>query len=113
MAIAVGKMAIATGTATIGIKAALESLNGYVAIAAGAALVALGTAVKTGMSNIASGNYSASASVASSGYHSAGMAEGGYRTSSINIRVSGTLVGDGTQLKAVIDSENSRRNTVT
>ena len=113
MAIAVGKMAISTGAATIGIKTALESLNGYVAIAAGAALVALGTAVKTGMSNIASGNYSASASVASSGYHSAGMAEGGYRTSSINIRVSGTLVGDGTQLKAVIDSENSRRNTVT
>ena len=113
MAIAVGKMAISTGTATLGIKAALESLNGYVAIAAGAALVALGTAVKTGMSNIASGNYSASASVASSGYHSAGMMEGGYRTSSINIRVSGTLVGDGTQLKAVIDSENSRRNTVT
>lgn len=113
MAIAVGKMAISTGAATIGIKTALESLNGYVAIAAGAALVALGTAVKTGMSNIASGNYSASASVASSGYHSAGMAEGGYRTSSINIRVSGTLVGEGTQLKAVIDSENSRRNTVT
>lgn len=113
MAISVGKMAIATGTATLGIKAALESLNGYVAIAAGAALVALGTAVKTGMSNIASGNYSASASVASSGYHSAGMAEGGYRTSSINIRVSGTLIGDGGQLKAVIDSENSRRNTVT
>lgn len=113
MAIAVGKMAISTGTATLGIKAALESLNGYVAIAAGAALVALGTAVKTGMSNIASGNYSASASVASSGYHSTGMIEGGYRTSSINIRVSGTLVGDGTQLKAVIDSENSRRNTVT
>ena len=113
MAIAVGKMAIATGTATIGIKAALESLNGYVAIAAGAALVALGTAVKTGMSNIASGNYSASSSVASSGYSTAAMTGGGYRTSSINIRVSGTLVGDGTQLKAVIDSENSRRNTVT
>ena len=113
MAISVGKMAIATGTATIGIKAALESLNGYVAIAAGAALVALGTAVKTGMSNIASGNYSASSSVASSGYSTAAMTGGGYRTSSINIRVSGTLVGDGTQLKAVIDSENSRRNTVT
>ena len=113
MAISVGKMAIATGTATLGIKAALESLNGYVAIAAGAALIALGAAVKTGMSNIASGNYSASSSVASSGYSTAALTEGGYRTSSINIRVSGTLVGDGNQLKAVIDSENSRRNTVT
>ena len=113
MAISVGKMAIATGTATLGIKAALESLNGYVAIAAGAALIALGAAVKTGMSNIASGNYSASSSVASSGYSTAALTGGGYRTSSINIRVSGTLVGDGNQLKAVIDSENSRRNTVT
>jgi stress response protein YsnF len=113
MAISVGKMAIATGTATLGIKAALESLNGYVAIAAGAALIALGAAVKTGMSNIASGNYSASSSVASSGYSTATLTGGGYRTSSINIRVSGTLVGDGNQLKAVIDSENSRRNTVT
>lgn len=112
MAIAVGKMAISTGAATIGIKTALESLNGYVAIAAGAALVALGTAVKTGMSNIASGNYSASASVASSGY-GRGTGAGGYATSSINIKVTGTLVGDGSQLKGVIDSENSRRNTVT
>ena len=94
MAISVGKMAVSTGVATLGIKAALESLNGYVAIAAGAALIALGAAVKTGMSNIASGNYSASSSVASSGYSTAALTGGGYRTSSINIRVSGTLVGD-------------------
>lgn len=112
MAISVGKMAVSTGVATLGIKAALESLNGYAAIAAGAALIALGTAVKTGMSNIASGNYSASSSVASSGY-GRGTGAGGYVTSSINIKVTGTLVGDGSQLKGVIDSENSRRNTVT
>jgi len=112
MAISVGKMAVSTGVATLGIKAALESLNGYAAIAAGAALIALGTAVKTGMSNIAGGNYSASSSVASSGYsRSSGV--GGYLTSGINIKVTGTLVGDGSQLKGVIDSENSRRNTVT
>ena len=112
MAISVGKMAVSTGVATLGIKAALESLNGYAAIAAGAALIALGTAVKTGMSNIAGGNYSASSSVASSGY-SRSSGAGGYLTSGINIKVTGTLVGDGSQLKGVIDSENSRRNTVT
>ena len=112
MAISVGKMAVSTGVATLGIKAALESLNGYAAIAAGAALIALGTAVKTGMSNIAGGNYSASSSVVSSGY-SRSSGAGGYLTSGINIKVTGTLVGDGSQLKAVIDSENSRRNTVT
>ena len=113
MAISVGKMAVSTGVATLGIKAALESLNGYAAIAAGAALIALGTAVKVGMSNIASGNYSASSSVASSSYGRTSSGVGGYATSAINIKVTGTLIGDGSQLKGVIDSENSRRNTVT
>lgn len=113
MAISVGKMAISVGTATLGIKAALESLNGYVAIAAGAALVALGTAVKTGLGNIASGNYSASASVSTPFFGSASAATGGYATSAINVKVTGTLVAQGNQLKAVIDNENSRRNTVT
>lgn len=113
MAISVGKMAVSTGVATLGIKAALESLNGYAAIAAGAPLIALGAAVKTGMSNIASGNYSASSSVASSSYGRSSSGVGGYATSAINIKVTGTLVGDGSQLKGVIDSENSRRKTVT
>lgn len=47
MAINVGKVAISTGIAVAGIKAALKSLNPVAAIAAGAALVALGTAVKS------------------------------------------------------------------
>jgi len=113
MAVTVGKMAIATGTATLGIKAALESLNGYVAIAAGAALVALGSAVKAGLGSVASGNYSASASVASSGYSSSAASMGGFATSALSIKVTGTLIGEGNQLKAVIDNENSRRRTVT
>jgi len=113
MAISVGKMAIATGTATLGIKAALESLNGYMAIAAGAALVALGTAVKSGLGNVAAGNYSASSSVASASYGSTATMMGGYASSALNVKVTGTLIGQGNQLKAVIDSENSRRNIVT
>lgn len=48
--ISVGKLAIATGIAMLGIKAALESMNPFAAIAAGIALVALGTAVKTKLS---------------------------------------------------------------
>jgi hypothetical protein len=44
--IQVGQLAIATGFAIEGIKKALESLNPYVAVAAGIALVALGTYVK-------------------------------------------------------------------
>jgi hypothetical protein len=49
--ISVGKLAIATGIAMLGIKAALESMNPFAAIAAGIALVALGTAVKAKLSD--------------------------------------------------------------
>jgi ElaB/YqjD/DUF883 family membrane-anchored ribosome-binding protein len=48
--IQVGELAISTGIAILGIKKALESLNPYVAIAAGIALVALGTYVKGSLS---------------------------------------------------------------
>lgn len=113
MAIAVGKMAIATGTATLGIKAALESLNGYVAIAAGAALVALGTAVKSGLSNIASGNYSAAASVAPSNYESYGSSKGQYATSTLKIELSGKLTASGRDLQYVLNEESNRKKTVT
>lgn len=49
MAINIGKIAISTGIAISGIKAALESLNPAVAIAAGIALVALGSMVKASL----------------------------------------------------------------
>ena len=113
MAIAVGKIAISTGLASEGIQAALHMDNPYIAIAAGAALIALGSAVKSSLSAVASGDYSAGGGGYSSGYARSGMSDGGYRMSSLNIKVSGSLVGDGNQLKAVIDSENFRRNTVT
>lgn len=52
MAIQLGKLAISIGIAVTGIKAALQSLNPAVAIAAGIALVALGSLVKSAVSNI-------------------------------------------------------------
>lgn len=55
MAINVGKLAIGIGVSVGGIKKALSSLNPAVAIAAGIALVALGTIAKSALSNIASG----------------------------------------------------------
>lgn len=114
MAITIGKMAVSTGTATLGIKAALESLNGYVAIAAGVALIALGAAVKTGLSNVASGNYNASTNVASSvgsyGSHAINM---GFESREIIINVSGELRADGSQLLAVINNENKRQIVTT
>ena len=114
MAVTVGNMAIATGTATLGIKAALESLNGYAAIAAGVVLVALGSAVKAGLNNVANGNYSASSNVASqASYTSAASSSSLYEQSNIHVEVTGTLRAQGSQLVAVINNENKRKNHTT
>lgn len=110
MAIAVGKIALTTGVASLGIKAALESLNPGVAIAAGAALIALGAAVKAGLSNVANGNYSAGANVASGAYSAGG---GDLETRVINIHVSGELQADGDSLVAVINNTNNRNGYTT
>jgi len=107
MAIAVGKIAVAAGVATLGIKAAFESMNGYAAIAAGAALIALGAAVKSSLSAVASGDYSASGG----GYSSAGYSGGGgnnYETREVTVNVTGSLQANGDQLLAVINNTNQR-----
>ena len=114
MAIAVGKIAVAAGTATLGLKAAFESLNPYVALAAGAALIALGTAVKTGLSNVASGNYSSSSAtstVASSSYSSS--ASNDWAESEVNVKVTGTLQANGSALVAVLNNEEKRKSHTT
>ena len=114
MAISIGKMAISTGVATLGIKAALESLNGYVAIAAGTALVALGAAVKAGLSNIASGSYSSSANVATAGgYGSSSMLGADFETREMKVEVTGTLRASGNELLTVIENENTRKRHTT
>ena len=114
LAISVGKMAIQTGAATLGIKAALESLNPYAAIAAGAALVALGSALKTGMSNAASGSYSASANVASASSYSSGSSlSSDMYGREMTVKVTGRLEASGSTLAAVLDNEAQRHNRTT
>lgn len=111
MAITIGKMAVSTGVATLGIKAALESLNGYVAIAAGVTLIALGSAVKAGLSNVAAGNYSASTNVASAtGNYGAGSSpiNTAFENREMTIKVTGTLRAEGSQLVTVIENERTR-----
>lgn len=113
MATAVGKIAIECGVASLGIKAALDSLGpagAAVAIAAGTALVALGAAVKTGLSNVAAGNYSASPAVASGSY-SAGSND--YETRDLQVQVTGTLQADGDKLVAVLNNTNNRNGYTT
>lgn len=55
IAIEVGKTALATGTAVEAIKKALQSMNGVVAIVAGAALVALGAIMRGRLAQSAQG----------------------------------------------------------
>ena len=106
LAIAVGKIAISTGLASEGIQAALKMDNPYIAIAAGAALVALGSAVKASLSAVANGDYSAAGGAYSSTASSAGS--GDYDTREVNVNVNGTLQADGDQLLAVINATNNR-----
>ena len=107
MAIAVGKIAIAAGLASEGIQAALHMDNPYIAIAAGAALIALGSAVKSSLSAVASGDYSAAGGgYSGGGYSSSGS--NGYETREVNVNVNGTLVANGDQLVAVIQNTNKK-----
>ena len=106
MAIAVGKIAVAAGVATLGIKAAFESMNGYAAIAAGAALIALGSAVKASLSSVANGDYSASAGGYSGGTSSG--SSGNYEQREVKVYVTGTLEADGDKLITVINNTNKK-----
>ena len=116
MAVNVGKVAIQTGTAVLGIKAALKSLNPWAAIAAGAALVALGTAVKSSLGNIADGgsgtfsgqSMSNSVSIGGTSDYSQQV-----ETARIEVAVSGELRAKGNQLVAALNAEGTRRRLTT
>lgn len=105
MAVSVGKIAIEVGVATLGIKAALETLNPYAAIAAGVALVALGTAARVSLRAVASGN--TTATVSANSYTNTPVLSG-EQTKELSVQVSGTLQADGSTLLAVIENQNYR-----
>ena len=110
MAIAVGKIAISTGMASEAIQEALKLDNPYVAIAAGVALVALGTAVKAGLSNVAAGNYSASTNMAT---NTSSSFSADYNQRDVYVNVTGTLQADGDQLVAVINNTEKKKRITT
>ncbi len=112
LAIAIGKIAIEAGLAASGISAMLKNPgNWYLAVAAGTLLVALGYAVKSGLANVASGNYSASSNVASSGTYSSSM--NNYEQREVYVNVTGTLRADGNQLVAVLNNTNKKNQVTT
>ena len=110
MAINVGKMAIQTGIAVFGIKAALHSLNPYVAIAAGVALVALGTAVKGRMSAMASGGASGSMPSGGGGDYNFDTRDKQVRPAvqQIAVTVNGQLNATTKGLGLILSRENTR-----
>ena len=92
-AIQLGEMLIAQGVAVEAFKGSLKSLQGGVAIAAGAALVAIGSAMSAGIKALAGGG--ASGTTSASTYDSGSYSSNGYDTyeSNIVVEVVGKISG--------------------
>lgn len=113
LAINVGKIAIGTGLAVLGIKKALATLNPIVAIAAGVALVALGSAIKGALSNAASGAGSGGSASVSGGSSFGNSSAASVAATPITINLKGKLVAEGKDLVYVLDQESTRRKATT
>ena len=112
MCIKLGELIITASGALEAIQAALEfSENPWIAAAAGAALIAVGAAVKAGAANIARGGGYSSSSVSSS-YGTSGRTSD-YASREFTVNVTGTLVANGSQLVAVLNNENKRKQLTT
>lgn len=116
MAIQVGQIAIQTGLAVAGIKAALKSLNPWVAVAAGVALVALGTAVKGALSGVASGSntFAGGTGISDNTYDTRTGADAWDRESrTVDVNVTGEFRLQGNTLVAAVNRENRRKGLTT
>jgi hypothetical protein len=114
VAVEMGEILIAQGIGVEACKKALESLNGYAAIAAGVALVTIGAAAKAGLrgavSRATGGGYSTS--VASSAYTSNASNPSSFGRE-MEVKVTGTLTANGSQLVAVLNNEHNRNSYTT
>lgn len=117
MAVQLGELAIATGVAMLGIEAAFKSMNPYAAIAAGVALVALGTIVKGAISNMSSKGPSSTGgnnNTFTGGYSSGGMYSSNAKSASYISQQSPQVVVletkvKGSDLLLVQSNEQNRR----
>jgi len=96
MAVQEGKILIASGMGIEAVKKALESLNGIAAMAAGAALIAIGTAAKSGLSALAQ-NGASSTTATTSGYSGGGSWQNDIKTE-MTIYVTGKITGNDIEL---------------
>lgn len=115
LAVKVGKIVIAAGVAALFISETLMSLDptkAVGAIAAGVALVALGTAVKGALSSALSGGSASTASIAA-----AGGGNINYDTRVANMKqeleITGRLTASGPDLVYVFNKESTRRKATT
>lgn len=105
-----GELILAQGVAVEAFNKSLSSLQGAPAIAAGLALIATASMIKSGLKALAGGGgYSASASVASSSYSSPSAAGGSdWQVQKMVFDVN--LKAKGTDLVAVLNEETMRSN---
>lgn len=113
---AIGKALIAYGMAMEGFKKAFN--DPYVAIAAGAALVAAGAVLSGLVKNMFSGGSSASASYATATSVGAGgtldlTSQTQWQQKSQEVKVTGTIKASGRELAVVLENENKRKNYTT
>ena len=112
LAITVGKIAISTGVAVLGIKKSLMSLNPVAAIGAGVALVALGTWAKSSLKSAASsgGSLPSGGSSGPSVIDARGSQFSQLEQKPVLIRIEGEFRQRGAEMVATINETNYRKN---
>ena len=93
MAVQEGKILVASGLGIEAVKKALESLNGVAAIAAGAALIAVGTAAKSGLAALAKSG-AGSTSVTAGGDYGGGTSVTRDLRTEMTVYVTGKISGN-------------------
>ena len=117
LAVTVGKQMIAFGATGIALKMLIK--NPWLALAAGVALVALGTAAKASISSSISGGGANSAASSGSngatneGYQNPNSVNGAKTMSSVNVTVGGQFTLQNGVLVAAVNQEQQRINSVT
>ena len=112
-AIKMGEIMVSAGLASEAFKSMLT--NPYTAIAAGAALIAVGAAAKAGLQaavNSATGTSYVASSVVSSGYSNNSSNDRSWERE-MTLHVTGTLQADGSKLVAVLNNEANRKRYTT